>query len=61
MTVREGGYQTGRSYQWYRAMGHNPLSAFHMRHGGLILQIEIFVLSAMIGYILGIILLAGLR
>jgi hypothetical protein len=30
MSVKLGGYQTGMTYQWYRQMGHNPVSALLM-------------------------------
>ncbi len=52
-SVNSGGYQTGKSYLWYRSMGHNPLSAGFMVYGNRILYVEILVASAILGFLLG--------
>lgn len=30
MAVKQGGYQMGRAYSWYRSQGHNVVSASFM-------------------------------
>lgn len=56
MKVRSGGYQTGRTYRWYRDMGHWPHSAFSMRWSTAINGITIATMAAVAGWLLGEIL-----
>lgn len=54
--VKTGGYQSGRSYRWYREMGHNPLSAWHMRWSTVILFVAIGLGAAATGVLWGLLL-----
>lgn len=51
--VRPGGFQVGRSYAWYRSMGHNPVSAFSMRWANQLNMATLVFLAVLIGWILG--------
>lgn len=52
--IRSGGYQTGLTYRQYRAYGHNPFSAWLMRHSDHLLLLTFVVLGAATGVLLGL-------
>lgn len=50
MAIKTGGYQSGRTYRWYRSMGHNPISAASMLVTAEMLLVAFMVL---IGFVIG--------
>lgn len=52
MTVKTGGYQSGKTYRWYRSMGHSSISAWCMVYADKLLVVELIILSAALGWLL---------